>query len=186
MYSEMGTTLIGGVVPVVLFVFVGVVVVLGILMGKTAYGQQAYMVGSNKTAAAFSGIKVSSVISRTHMYSGVLAAIAGLIMLANYNSAKPDYGSAYTLQCILIVVLGGINPDGGFGKVGGVTIAILILQIMSSGLNLFPEISNFYRQMIWGGVLLFVLTMNYFSDTKADRLIAREQKRRQGINQTRA
>lgn len=173
MYAEMGTYRIGGVVPVVLFVFIGVVVVLSILLGKTKFGRQLYLMGSNPVAAKFSGINNTSITNRAHMYSGILSAIAGLIMLANYNSAKPDYGSAYTLQCILIVVLGGVNPNGGFGKVGGVTMAILILQILSSGLNLFPNVSNFYRPLIWGAVLLAVLTINYVTEVGAAKKIAR-------------
>lgn len=177
MYSEIGRMLVGGVVPLALFIFIGVVIVLSILLNKTRYGTSVYMMGSNPTAAKFSGLKNTSLTNRTYMYSGILAAIAGLIMLANYNSAKPDYGSAYTLQCILIVVLGGVNPNGGFGKVGGVTMAILILQMLSSALNLFPDISNFYRQLIWGAVLLLVLTLNYFTETKEGRRIARAYKK---------
>ena len=108
--------------------------------------------------------------------SGTLSAVAGLIMLVNYNSAKADYGNAYQLQTILIAVLGGVNPNGGFGKVGGVTLAVLILQILSSGLNMFPNISNFYRQLIWGGVLLAVLTLNYFTQLREQRKIAKSYK----------
>ena len=60
-------------------------------------------------------------------------------MMARANSAKADYGAAYTLQCVLVAVLGGVDPNGGFGTIGGVTIAILILQMLSSGLNMFEK-----------------------------------------------
>ena len=73
-------------------------------------------------------------------------------------------------------MLGGVNPNGGFGKVGGVTLAILILQILSSGLNMFPNISNFYRQLIWGGVLLAVLTLNYFTQLREQKKISTSYK----------
>jgi simple sugar transport system permease protein len=132
------------------------------------------MMGSNPVASKFSGLNNTGITNRVFMYSGIMAAIGGLIMLANYNSAKPDYGSAYTLQCILIVVLGGVNPNGGFGKIGGVTVAILILQVLSSGLNLFQNISNFYRPLIWGTVLLLVLSLNYFSQLNETKKIARQ------------
>ncbi len=89
-----------------------------------------------------------------------MAAVAGIVMLANYNSAKADYGASYTLLTVLIVVLGGVNPNGGRGRIAGVVMAILVLQVLSSGLNMFPNISNFYRPLIWGGVLLFVISMN--------------------------
>jgi simple sugar transport system permease protein len=134
------------------------------------------MMGSNPKAAKFSGLRNDRLTIRTHIYASILAAIGGLIMLANYNSAKADYGSAYTLQCILIVVLGGVNPDGGFGKVFGVTVAIFTLQILSSGLNMFPQISNFYRPLIWGGVLLIVLMTNYLLSSRSSRRISRSMR----------
>ena len=86
------------------------------------------------------------------MLSGLLSSVASLIMMARANSAKAEYGAPYTLQCVLIAVLGGVDPNGGFGKIAGVTLAILILQFLSSGLNMFNQVSNFYRDVIWGGV----------------------------------
>lgn len=176
-YSDNGRVLVGGALPLALFIFIGVVIVLSIILNKTRYGKSIYMQGTNPTAARFSGLKNDRITCITYMISGILSGIAGLIMLANYNSAKADYGSAYQLQCILIVVLGGVNPNGGFGKIGGVTLAIIILQILSSALNMYPEISNFYRQLIWGAVLLLVLTVNYLSDTKQARAIAKASRK---------
>ena len=60
-------------------------------------------------------------------------------------------------QALSVAVLGGIDPAGGFGTITGVTLAILILQFLSSGLNMFNQVSNFYRDVIWGGVLILVL-----------------------------
>jgi simple sugar transport system permease protein len=70
---------------------------------------------------------------------------------------------------VLIAVLGGIDANGGFGKISGVTLAILILQFLSSGLNMFNQISNFYRDVIWGGVLILVLVFNRLFSTRAER-----------------
>lgn len=176
MYSEAGRTLVLGLIPLAFFIFIGAVFCVSILLNKTAFGVSLYMMGSNAKASHFSGLNNTKITNRAFMYSGILSGIAGLIMLANYNSAKPDYGSAYTLQCILIVVLGGVNPNGGFGKIGGVTMAIFILQILSSGLNLFPNISNFYRPLIWGGVLLLILSLNYFSEQRELKRIANQSK----------
>ena len=144
-------------------------VVIGLLMYKTAFGTKLYMLGSNESAAQFSGLKTSNLIIRTYMTSGIFAAAAGLVMLANYNSAKADYGSTYTLLAILIVVLGGVNPNGGSGRLSGVILAIIVLQVLSSLLNTFPNISNFYRPLIWGGVLLLVIVVNQWN--KKDNLM---------------
>ena len=72
--------------------------------------------------------------------------------------------STYTLLAVLIVVLGGVNPNGGSGRLSGVILAIIVLQVLSSLLNTFPDISNFYRPLIWGGVLLLVIVVNELSN----------------------
>ena len=101
---------------------------------------------------------------RTYAIAGVLAAIAGLLVMASANSAKADYGITYTMQAILVAVLGGVSPNGGTGKVSGIVTSVVILQVLSSGLNLFEQVSNFYRDLIWGLVLILVLIFNYYVD----------------------
>lgn len=159
-YGEVMGARIFGVIPMPLMIFILATVIMGVVMYKTAFGTKLYMLGSNEVAAQFSGLKTTSLIIRTYMISGLCAAAAGLVMLGNYNSAKADYGSTYTLLAILIVVLGGVNPNGGSGRLAGVILAVVVLQVLSSLLNTFPEISNFYRPLIWGGVLLLVIVVN--------------------------
>jgi simple sugar transport system permease protein len=156
-------------IPVVLIIFILATALIAFFMNMTGYGTKLKMLGTNAKAARLSGLNVTSLLVRTYALSGVYAALAGLVMLANYNSAKADYGSTYTLLTVLIVVLGGVNPDGGWGRVSGVVLAIVILQVLSSGLNMFPNISNFYRPLIWGGVLLAVMTANYFLSKRPTR-----------------
>ena len=155
-----------GVIPTQLVFFVATAAVLQFLLTRTTYGTKIYMLGTNMTAANFSGLNTGALIIKTHVLSGVCAAMGGLVMLANYNSARADYGVVYTLQSVLIVVLGGVSPTGGKGKLGGVVLAICVLQMMSSGLNRFPQISNFYIPLIWGGVLLLVMVLNYFTENR--------------------
>jgi len=133
-----------------------------------------YMLGTNPRASRYAGLNNTSIILRTYMISGLLSSVAGLIMMARANSAKADYGSPYTLQCVLIAVLGGIDPNGGFGKISGVTMAILILQFLSSGLNMFNNVSNFYRDVIWGGVLILVLVFNKLLSWRSERRAVRK------------
>ncbi|MCL2683840.1 MAG: ABC transporter permease, partial [Synergistaceae bacterium] len=155
-----------GIIPTQLVFFVAMAMILQFLLTCTTYGTKIYMLGTNLTVARFSGLNTSSLLVKTYVLSGICAAIGGLVMLANYNSARADYGVVYTLQCILIVVLGGVSPTGGKGKLGGVVLAICVLQMLSSGLNRFPQISSFYIPLIWGGVLLLVMVLNYFTENK--------------------
>jgi simple sugar transport system permease protein len=179
LYGQTFAGKIFGVIPVPLVVFVVAAVLIAILMNKTAFGTKLYMLGTNSKAAKFSGLNTTSLLVRTYTISGLYASLAGLVMLANYNSAKADYGSTYTLLAVLIVVLGGVNPNGGTGRLLGVVLAIGILQILSSGLNMFPNISNFYRPLIWGGVLLAVITANHLSDKHSSSRIAKGKGQRQ-------
>ncbi len=175
---EYGATFAGklfGVVPVQLVVFSVVAILIAVLMAKTAFGTKIYMLGTNANAARFSGLHTTKLLVRTYMISGLCASVAGLVMLANYNSAKADYGSTYTLLTVLIVVLGGVNPNGGTGRLIGVVLAIVILQILSSGLNMFPNISNFYRPLIWGGVLLAVIAANQATGRRSHHRFAKKE-----------
>ena len=86
--------------------------------------------------------------------------VAGLVIAVRANSAKADYGASYLLLSILIAVLGGTDPYGGFGKVSGLVLAVLSLQFLSSGLNML-QISNFAVEMTWGALLLLVMVDQY-------------------------
>lgn len=151
-----------GILPVQLIFFIVIALVIWFLLARTSYGKKIYMIGTNENVARFSGVKVDQMLIKTYAISGVCAAIGGMIMLANYNSARADYGSVYTLQCILIVVLGGVNPNGGRGKISGVLLAIVLLRLLETGINRFPQISSYYITLIWGAVLLLVMVLNYF------------------------
>ncbi|MDR2630166.1 MAG: ABC transporter permease [Spirochaetaceae bacterium] len=161
LYSRIGNTELFGLLPVPFILYVLVAVAVGVVLGKTSFGLKLYLVGTNPKAAIYAGLENTRILIRTYMLSGLLSSIAGLIMMARANSAKADYGAAYTLQCVLIAVLGGVDPNGGFGTIRGVTLAVFILQFLSSGLNMFEHISNFYRDVIWGGVLILALIFNW-------------------------
>ena len=86
---------------------------------------------NNAKAASYAGLNNASIILGVYMVSGFLSSVSGLIMMARANSAKADYGAPYTLQCVLIAVLGGVDPNGGFGNIAGVTVAILAFSSSS-------------------------------------------------------
>ena len=170
-FPEMITFLGNGsiwVFPVPFLIFVAFAVAFSIVLNRTPYGFKLYLLGTNPTAARFSGINNALLLLKTYVLSGLLAAVAGFVVLARTNSAKADYGASYTLQAILIAVLGGVNPAGGFGTVAGVVLAILTLQFLSSGFNML-RFSNFFKEFIWGTVLLLVMVVNYISNTRTLR-----------------
>jgi simple sugar transport system permease protein len=161
LYSQIGNTELFGFLPAPFIIYVITAIIIGAILGKTSFGLRLYLVGTNPRAALYAGIENKMILLKTYLISGLLSSVAGLIMMARTNSAKADYGAAYTMQCVLIAVLGGVNPSGGFGTIRGITLAVLILQFLSSGLNMFERISNFYRDIIWGGVLIIALISNW-------------------------
>lgn len=163
-YSNVINNKIFNLIPVQLVIFSVMAVIIWFLLSKTAYGSKLYLLGTSETVAKYSGLKTNQLLIKTYMLSGIAASLGGMIMLANYNSARADYGTVYTLQCVLIVVLGGVNPIGGSGKISGVVLAIILLRLLETGLNRFPKISSYYISLIWGGVLILVMVLNYFTE----------------------
>ncbi|HEY85441.1 MAG TPA: ABC transporter permease [Chloroflexi bacterium] len=160
-------------IPVIVFIFVAIIFV--IILNRSVFGFNVYMLGTNPTAALFSGINNDRVLLRTYWLAGLIAGIAGIIFLARTNSAKPDFGASFILLTVLIAILGGVSYTGGFGAVSGLVLAVLSIQFLSTGLNMlmlmwFPSSAAiFFRQFAWGGLLLGVMVLNYYTEKRRDR-----------------
>jgi simple sugar transport system permease protein len=151
------STLLGVPAPLVLFALLAIGTSL--VLTRTAFGVKVRMYGANPLAARFAAMDIDAMLIRVYVASGGLAAIAGMVVMSRANSAKADYGSSYLLLAVLIAVLGGVNPYGGYGKIIGVVLAVLSMQFLSSGLNMIG-VSNFARELIWGSLLIFVMIVN--------------------------
>jgi simple sugar transport system permease protein len=132
------------------------------MLRRTPQGINMYMIGSNPTATHYAGVDNRKVLMKTYLLSGLLCGVAALVMISRFNSAKADYGESYLLMTILAAVLGGTDAYGGFGKVSGLVIALIILQLVSSGLNLLG-ISAFLTIAVWGGIIILVMGVNTLS-----------------------
>ena len=148
-------------IPAIFWVFLIVALLLGIVMDYTEFGRKLYLYGENPIAARFSAIHNEKMCRGVFMLTGLLAGIAGIIILSRVNSAKVGYGDSYLLQTMIVCVIGGIHPAGGKGKVKGVMIAIILMQIMSSAFTIM-SLSPYTKKLIWGFMLVIVLGMNYF------------------------
>jgi simple sugar transport system permease protein len=157
-----GNGLILGV-PMPMIIFILSAAVMALILNRTPLGVNIYMIGSNPTATYFAGVNNTGVLLRTYLISGLYSGIAAIIMISRFNSAKADYGESYLLMTVLASVLGGTNPYGGFGKVSGLVIALIILQFVSSGLNLLG-VSNFLTIAIWGMIIILVFAVNHLTD----------------------
>jgi simple sugar transport system permease protein len=164
-------------VPIPMIVFIVMALFAALVLNRSAFGFNIYMLGTNATAARFSGINSFRVLVRTYWMAGMAAGIAGVIFLARTNSAKPDYGSSFILLSVLIAILGGVSTTGGFGSISGMILAVFTIQFLSTGLNLlmldlFPSSAAiFFRQFAWGGLLLLVMVLNYYVEKRRNRIV---------------
>ncbi|CAD6536422.1 ABC transporter permease [Paraburkholderia sabiae] len=140
-------------VPVAFVIFIAAVVVLGWLLRRSPFGLRLYLMGTNPKAAFYTGIPRARMLILTYTMCGILASLAGLISVAHTSSAKWDYGNSYLLIAILIAVMGGVNPAGGYGRIVCVFFAATVLQFLSSFFNLLG-VSQFFGDCAWGFLLL--------------------------------
>jgi simple sugar transport system permease protein len=153
-------------IPVPFIIFIVLAIIISIVLSRSTLGIRLYLIGTNPVASKFSGIDNRNVLMKVYALSGVLSALAGIVILARTNSANADYGSSYVLMAILIAVLGGVDPNGGFGKISGLLLGIFSLQFLSTGLNmLLAEYrgANFFKEFSWGLLLIAIMVVNFLS-----------------------
>ena len=151
-YGFLGSASLGSI-PLIMIIFVLAIIVAAVTMRRRRFGLEVYLLGTNEKAAEFSGIDHVKVAIKAFVCSGMLAAAAGIIISSRVMTAKADYGSSYILQCLLVAILGGISPFGGFGNVAGILIAIVTLQMLSSGFNML-RFSSYQKLAVWGAILI--------------------------------
>jgi simple sugar transport system permease protein len=153
----LGNGTISGV-PVAMIIFLALCAPVAVLLNKSPFGHKIYMTGTTKKATRFSGVDTRKVVLKIYVLSSLLAVMAALVMMARFNSANASYGESYLLVTILAAVLGGVDPFGGFGKVGGVVMALIVLQVISSAFNLL-NFSPFLTVAIWGALIIGVTAL---------------------------
>lgn len=147
-------------IPVPLVLFLACAVVWHIILNRTRHGFSVRMVGSNIKAAAYSGIHTKRTLVLIYTLSGVMCAIAGILMLSRFNSVRVGHGEALLLVTVLACFLGGVDPFGGFGRVLPVVIALIVLQVLSSGLNLLGA-NQHLSTAVWGLFLVGVMILRW-------------------------
>ena len=143
-------------IPIPMLVFLAAALVWHLMLGRTRHGFSTYMLGSNVEAARYSGLHTKRTLTLVYTFSGAICAVAGIIMLARFNSIRVGHGESYLLITVLACFLGGVDPFGGFGRVLPVVLALFILQVLSSGLNLLGA-NQHLATAVWGLFLLAVM-----------------------------
>lgn len=163
-FTAMGTGYLGPIpLPVV---YMAIFLILDfLLLNKTKTGRHIYAVGGNETAARFSGINVKKIKIFVWTVSGALAGFCGVVLAARLSSGQPSTGEGYETDAIAAAVLGGTSFFGGTGSVGGLLIGVLIIGVISNGLNLMHV--NSYWQFVLKGIIIIAAV--YFDMVKQKR-----------------
>ena len=141
-----------GVVPLPV-VYMTIFLILDFfLLNKTRTGRHIYAVGGNETSARFSGININKIKILVWTISGAMAGFCGVVLAARLSSGQPSTGEGYETDAIAAAVLGGTSFFGGTGTVGGLIIGVLIIGLISNGLNLMHV--NSYWQYVLKGVII--------------------------------
>ena len=152
-------------IPVPFLVFVGVTAVAYLLLNHTTFGFKTRMMGTNPVASNFSGINNKEIIMKDYIFSGIYSSVAGILVMSRTMSASYEYGaSTYIMLTLLIYVLAGVVS--GVGNVINIFITVLILQVISTGFHMMlvgTRGSSFFKDFIWGLLLIFILIVNHFS-----------------------
>ena len=153
-WSVGGGYLLGIPVPVV--VAAVVFAVCGLVLTRTRFGRYTYAVGGNEVVARLSGIRVNLEKTTIYALSGLLAALAGVILTARLESAQPTAGAGYELDAIAAVVVGGTSLSGGKGTLFGTLVGALIIGVLNNALNLM-DVSSYYQMIAKGAVILLAV-----------------------------
>lgn len=143
-------------IPTPLLVFLVAAVLWQLMLSRTRFGFAVYMLGSNPEATRYSGIDTRRVLVLVYVLSGVMSALAGILMLTRFNSVRVGHGESYLLITVLACFLGGVDPFGGFGRTVAVVLALVILQTIASGLNLLGAHQHL-ATALWGLFLIGVM-----------------------------
>ena len=147
-------------IPIPLIVFMACALIWHIILSRTRQGFGTYMLGSNVMATNYTGISTKKNLIILYTLSGIMCSIAGIIMLARFNSVRVGHGESFLLITVLACFLGAVNPFGGFGRVMSVVIALVILQVLTSGLNILGS-NQHLSTALWGIFLIFVMVLRW-------------------------
>lgn len=129
------------------------VVISGFILAETKYGNYCLFLGANEVALSRMGVNSKKYKLWVFAFSGLLAAVAGVVVMGRLDSAEPLAGTGYEMDAIAAVILGGTVLEGGKGNIIGPFIACLILNIISDGLTLL-SISTHYQEIITGVIIV--------------------------------
>ena len=150
--------------PIIAF---AVVAIIGeIVMRHTAFGRHCAAIGSNEKVARYSSISVLKVRLATYVLLGLLVGFAVVMYVPRLGSASASTGLLWELEAIAAVIIGGTLLKGGFGRVWGTVVGVLILSLIGNILNLTDFVSPYLNGAIQGAVIILAVVLQRKGSTE--------------------
>ena len=142
-------------------VFFLIFIIMMFIMKNTRYGRYCYSVGSNKEASRLSGINVNKHVIKVYIVEGVLAAIAGILLMSNINVGAPSEVNGPELYAMAGSIMGGVAFGGGVGSVGGAIVGIFTIQVFQNGLSILG-VNSFIQQAVTGAIIIMAIVVDFY------------------------
>jgi ribose/xylose/arabinose/galactoside ABC-type transport system permease subunit len=146
-------------VPVPVWITIALAAIAHAVLTYTAFGRRIYALGGNEQATFLSGINVRRIKFALYMISAGCASLAGIILVARYNSSQADTGKGWELDAIAAVVIGGASLSGGSGTVLGVLIGACIMGVIKNGLVVM-KVSSYWQTAIIGVIIVLAAVLD--------------------------
>jgi ribose transport system permease protein len=155
-------------IPYLVLIAAGITIVGGILLHLTRFGRHTYAIGSNAEAARRAGINVSRHVVKVYAMSGLLAGVAGYMLLARFTTTTIEGHGTTNLQAIAAVVIGGTSLFGGIGAVFGTVVGVFIPSILRNGFIIIG-VEPFWQQVAVGAVLILAVYVDQLKRRARER-----------------
>lgn len=158
-YTQLGTGKLFGFLPLPVLYMAILTVIFIVLLNKTKFGTNIFAIGGNREAARLSGVRIKKVEIAVYTLAGLLSALAGIVLSARMYSGQPSVGQGYEMDAIAACVLGGVSMAGGRGRISGTIFGVMIIGVVSNGLNLMG-VSSFWQLLVKGLIILIAVLID--------------------------
>ncbi|HEY5586426.1 MAG TPA: ABC transporter permease [Ruminiclostridium sp.] len=167
MFLKMGVGRVFNI-PIPVIIFLVMFVIFTIILARTRFGRNVYMVGGNSVAARLAGINSQKVNSKLYMMTAAFAAFGGCILAARMSSGQPMASEGLEFDAVTAAVLGGVAFSGGIGTLGGALIGLFIMQGFNNGIMIL-NVPSFWQTVARGLLLIAALSFDYFRNLRGNK-----------------
>jgi ribose transport system permease protein len=162
-FVDFGNAIIGGVMPTIFLIALAVVAAGWFVLRFTVFGRFIFAIGTNEEAVRLSGHSPRRYKTAAFTICGLTAGTAAMVYLLRLNVGSPIAGIGYELNAIAAVIIGGTSLSGGKGSIIGTLVGACILQVLSTGLQLFGVGDNF-KPIVIGAVIILAVILDAYRE----------------------